>query len=247
MRYNRYLVVCLALTACSSETGPAGISGMPGVSGAQGPPGQNGVNGQNGSPGSPGSDGPAGPAGEPGPAGPAGDPGPAGAQGPAGPAGPAGAQGPQGPGTWVWKDANGIVVPNVIGEGVSYNGQSLYLVNNGRFWTVDPGTLTVRTVYDSASIAWTAWSEVNCAGVAHIRFLPTPRMTFVLGNDTTIRVRNDNAMQTMTSVLSMDDDAGCHNVSFTENMILLSETTIVDPASVPDMSLYVAPLHPELP
>ena len=172
-----------------SLAGPSGSTGSDGV-GAKGSRGDDGVPGAAGPMGSAGSRGADGEAGAPGPAGAHGDAGPPGPPGDAGPPGPQGPQGEAGaPGSrggFVWKDANGAVVP--ILSVADAEGSRLFTDARGFVWKdrfrtgVEPATIFgISSVY---------YTTANCSGTAYIEAFP-PRFTFPVAGEAVIHAADD--------------------------------------------------------
>lgn len=72
-----------------------------------------------------------------------------------------------------------------------------------------------------------------------------PRVTVLLDEQTTVRVRNDVSPKLVKSICSKQTSYGCKLVDPCQlsAVVSLSDTTIRTP---PDLSACTAPLHPEL-
>jgi len=180
--------------------------------------------------------------------------GPVGMQGPQGDPGSVGPQGPLGTGTWVWKDANGMVVPallSVFQLGGNQVGQAstrpLFIDTSGYIWAVNAETLSVG---ETLGNYFGAWESTDCSGVEYASNsgnTPLPRFTFNYATDNTTRVRNDGAVATTINIGSISPGSGCQAFAGGPTTVLaLTDTTIIPSTSVPNLSTYTPPLHPEL-
>jgi len=164
----------------------------------------------------------------------------------------------------VWKDAVGTVVPRIIGvvagdpvgrlDTSAVQGTRVLVADvNGYFWRVNPYTLAVDVAFDE--VVYEAWESKDCTGAAHLNLagdsVPLPLFTFKLYKSGELRVVKTTAKIKTLQVCSHNWTAAACGLNSAcpspRTAIALADTAALTSASKPDLSTYVAPLHPEVP
>lgn len=178
-----------------------------------------------------------GPKGDPGPQGPPGVDGSAGQAGLMGPPGPQGAPGvPGGPGGIGWEDASGTRA------GI---GDHLQVVVNRYLWNLDVETGKVAVWQHRYGTGVYLFATANCQGPAYVsERLPPPRIPFLYGDETTFRVRKDNAAYAQVTVVSQrgPGDAGCRAIG-TQQVSAICWGDTIELGSTPPSVASSGPLH----
>ena len=147
------------------------------------------------------------------------------------------------PGQVVWVDAAGTCVPGVVATSELYFDEKNFFDAAGHIWTVNVQSGEVSPCYHRE--LW--FQSPDCTGTAYVSPTP-PRVTFLAGNDPTIRVLPDDVQRTIVETYYQlgNECTEIGSATLASIVKVPAEVTAPDtPIEMPSLS-YQFPLHPVL-
>jgi hypothetical protein len=113
----------------------------------------------------------------------------------------------------------------------------------GFLWAVDPNTAQI-TEWNAPQLE-VAYSDPGCTGQIYARI--APRVPFQVPGDTRYHVRPDNRPLQNFIIKSRLANGACEDLGYQgDNMFVVDDTTLPNPALDPPALSFVPPFHVEL-